>query len=113
MGKKTNQRTPKHYDGTQTTFQSLGGLLPNILTNVNRVYSNKPEQILAAWKGLIPPQFEWMTEAVSFVDGVLNIKVKNSTLLNILIQSEKTRLLAALRKQFPQSEIKALNFRIG
>jgi hypothetical protein len=106
-------RTPRNYDGTQVTTHRIHDLLPNVLSKINSVYQLKPDLILAMWPEIIGSQLAGMTQAVSFVDGVLFVKVKNSTLHSLLSQNEKPRILSLLRKKFPQVEIKTISFRIG
>jgi len=106
-------RVPKNYDGTNVTARSITQLLPQVLSKIGRVYHQKGEIIIAVWPEIIGPSLAAMTQAVSFVDGVLLIKVKNSTLHSLLSQNEKPRLLRILREKFPQVEIKTIYFRIG
>ena len=54
-----------------------------------------------------------MTQAVAFADGVLVVKVKNSTLHSLLSQNDKLRILTMLRQKFPRVEIHNICFRIG
>ncbi len=110
---KTYSRTPRNYDGTQLTTRSIHDLLPNVLSKINNVYSQKSDLILAMWPELIGPKLVSMTQAVSFADGVLVVKVKNSTLHSLLSQNEKPRLLSALRKKFPQTDIRNISFKIS
>ena len=54
-----------------------------------------------------------MTEAVSFIEGNLTVKVGNSSLYSLLCQYERPCLLKKLRERFPKTSIKNLTFRIG
>ena len=54
-----------------------------------------------------------MTEAISFKDGVLTVKVKNSTLHSLLTQYDKPRILNSLKQKFPTAGIRNVHFRIG
>lgn len=110
---KTCSRTPKNYDGTQVTTHRMNDLLPHVLSKIGSVYHQKSDLILAMWPELIGPQLAGMAQAVSFSDGVLVVKVKNSTLHSLLSQNEKPRILNLLRKKFPQTEIKTISFRIS
>lgn len=111
--KKPYTRTPKQYDGTQVTSHRIHDLLPTVLAKINDVYQHRPDLILAMWPELIGSQLAAMTQAVSFVDGVLLVKVKNSTLHSLLSQNEKSRLVHLLRQKFPRVEIKTIHFRMG
>lgn len=75
------------------------------------MYDDRPDLILASWAEIIGPTFAPMTEAISFYDGILTVKVKNSTLYSLLSQHEKNRLLKNLREKFPRTQIKTLHFR--
>lgn len=110
---KAYRRTPKDYDGTDMTTHQISELLPSVLSQIHHVYQQKPDLILAMWPALIGPQLANMTQAVSFYDGFLVVKVKNSTLHSLLSQHEKPRLLSVLRQKFPHVQIKTIIFRIG
>ncbi len=110
---KPYSRIPKNYDGTGLTTRSMSQLLPHVLSKIGHVYHQKGEVIIATWPNIIGPSLATMTQAISFIDGVLLIKVKNSTLHSLLSRNEKPRLLRVLREKFPQVEIKTIYFRIG
>lgn len=107
------QRTPKDYDGTQVTTYRVSELLHHVLSHVGDTYKERPDLILATWPEIIGAQLAPMTQAISFRDGVLVIKVKNSTLHSLLTQHDKARLLTSYRKKFPHVDIKNIIFRIG
>ncbi len=109
---KTYFRTPKHYDGTAVTTHRICDLLPLVLGEIGRIYEQNGEWILAKWPEIIGPYAE-MTQAVSFSEGVLVVKVKNSTLYSLLSRNDKYSLVASLRKAFPRTEIKTIHFRMG
>lgn len=111
--KKPYQRTPKNYDGTGVTTHSIRELLPSVLSKLGEVYQQRPDLILATWPEIIGSKLASMTQAVSFVDGILVIKVKNSTLHSLLSQNDKPRILNSLRQRFPNVVIKTIVFRIG
>lgn len=106
-------RTPKQYDGTRLTSHRITDLLPRVLAKIGERCQQRPDLILAMWPDIIGVKLAAMTQAVSFVDGVLVVKVKNSTLHSLLSQYEKLRLLHLLRQKFPNAEIKNIYFRIG
>lgn len=111
--KKKLRRTPRNYDGTELTTHRLNDVLTQVLANVNSTYSERPDLLLAAWPEVIGPKLAGMTQAVSFQDGVLHVKVKNSTLFSLLNQHDKPKLLLKLRQQFPKHDIRNIHFRIG
>lgn len=100
-------------DRTQVTTHRVGDLLTRFLEQLTKQQQIQGEQVLLAWPEVIGKQLAPMTRAVSFIDGVLFVKVQNATLYSLLSQYERPRLLAALKKRFPHAEIRALLFRIG
>lgn len=110
---KFYSRTPRQYDGTRVTTHRMTDLLPGVLAKIAEVYEQRSDLILAMWPDIIGPKLADMAQAISFADGVLVVKVKNSTFHSLLSQYEKVRLLNLLRKRFPQTEIKNIYFRIG
>jgi hypothetical protein len=110
---KTARRTPRNYNGTEVTTRSLGELIPSVLSRISEVNQERPDLILAAWPGIIGSNLAAMTQAVSFTDGILVVKVKNSTLYSLLNQNDKPKLLSNLRKKFPKVTIHNIIFRMG
>jgi len=106
-------RKPKNYDGPGITTRRVSDLLTNALSKIDVTFQGRPDLLLAAWPDIIGPKFAPMAVAVSFQEGVLYVKVKNSTLYSLLNQHEKIRLLNALRKRFPKLVIKTILFRMG
>ncbi|CUI16431.1 hypothetical protein PNK_0806 [Candidatus Protochlamydia naegleriophila] len=112
MGKPYS-RTPRYYDGTGVTTHRINDLLPDVLSKIGEVYQQRSDLILTMWPSIIGPKLAAMTQAVSFSEGVLVVKVKNSTLYSLLSQNDKPRILSQLRQKFPHVEIKTISFRIG
>ncbi len=110
---KTVRRTPKNYDGTEVTTRSLGDLIPTVLSKISEVNQDRPDLVIAAWPGIIGSNLSTMTNAVSFHEGFLVVKVKNSTLFSLLNQNDKPKLLSNLRKKFPNVTIHNIIFRMG
>jgi len=106
-------RLPRNYDGTRPTTRSLGELLPVVLAKVGEAYSERPDMVLAAWPEIVGEKIAPLTEAVSLSEGILVVKVKNSTLHSLLAGRDKGKILGRLQKQFPQAAIKRIVFRIG
>lgn len=98
---------------TAVTTKNLRLLLPSILRKIGKKQEQRPDLILASWPLLVGERIATMTNATSFEDGVLTIKVKNSSLLSLLTQHERPRLLRELRAKFPSAMIKNIRFRIG
>jgi hypothetical protein len=110
---KFYQRGPKQNNRTSVTTRRVSELLPVVLSEIGKVYHQRSDLILASWPDMIGPSLASMTQAVSFVDGRLVVKVKNSTLYSLLSQNEKLRILDLLRQKFPNVDIKTLYFRMG
>lgn len=106
-------RKPRNYDGSQLTTRKLSDVLPQVLHQVNETFSDRPDLILAAWPEIIGPHLAPMTQAVSFAEGVLTVKVKNSSLYALLSTNDKPRLVREMRLKFPRILIKTILFRIG
>ncbi len=98
---------------TAITSKNLKQLLPSILRDIGRSHQLRPDLILAAWPALIGERLAPMTQAVSLEEGVLTVKVKNSSLLSLLAQHESSRLIKELRKKFPNANIRNIRFCIG
>lgn len=110
---RRTQRTPKNYDGTQVTTRRISDLLPQVLSSIGTRYQDSPDLVLAAWPEVIGQKLAPMAEALSFNEGVLLVKVKNSTLHSLLNQHDRARILNNLRTKFPSVYFKNVVFRIG
>jgi hypothetical protein len=108
-----SRRTPKNYDGTGITTRRVGEVLPAVLAKLGGAFKDRPDLILASWPEIIGPKLASMTHAESFKDGILIVKVKNSTLHSLLNQYEKSKVLASLRQKFPKVNIINVIFRIS
>lgn len=100
-------------DSIHPTNKPIQPLLAHLLQNLSRVHADRPDLILASWSELVGEEFASMTKAVSFFDGVLTVKVNNSSLHSVLVQYERGKLLHKLRQKFPRVGIRNISFRIG
>lgn len=107
------RRRQRNYDGPEVTTYRLHDLMPAVLGKISEVFADRPDLVLAAWPDVIGPRLAPMTQAVSFNDGVLTVKVKNSSLYSLLCQNDKDKLVWSLRAKFPNIKIKTILFRIG
>lgn len=98
---------------TTPTTKNLRQLLPSVMRQIGKNHEERPDLILAAWPSLLGVRIAPMTRAVSFIDGILTVKVKNSSLLSLLTQQELPRLLKELRAKFPNATIRNIRFLIG
>lgn len=87
--------------------------MPAVLGKITETFIDRPDLIFASWPDIIGERLAPMTEAVSFIDGVLTVKVKNSTLYSLLSKNDKPKLVQALKAKFPKIPIKTILFRIG
>ena len=110
--RKSLPRTPRGYDGTAITSRSVGQLLSVVLEQVSAVYSDRPDLIVAAWSEIIGPKFAPMARAVRFYEGLLHVKVSNSTLHSLLCR-DQPRIVRLLKERFPSVVIQGVVFRIG
>ena len=107
------KRTPRNYDGSEPTGKIIGELLPEILTNLSGKFKDQPHLILEAWPEIVGERVSKMTRAVSFKEGMLEVRVRNSSLLSLLVEHEKSRLLALFQKRFPKVRFQDIFFKIG
>lgn len=99
--------------GSELTNKMLKDLLPKALGSIGALHRDRPDLVVAAWPQIIGEKLAAMTKAISFDQGVLYVKVSNSTLYSLLSQHERKRLLKSLREKFPAVEIKHIHFRMG
>ena len=113
MSYKFGQRTPLRYDGTQNTSKVLSELLPQVMGKIQKAVKLSPELVLQVWPSVLGETMAPMTQAVSFKEGILLVKVKNSSLYSLLEQHEKPRLVSAMQKKVPAANIRNIVFRLG
>ena len=102
-------RTPRNYRGTESPVKKMADLLPDLLNELGRKTGDRSEEVFRFWFQLMGDKGP-LTNPVSFIDGVLTVKVKSSTLYSLLCQHERPRLLAQLQEKF---SIRNLVFRVG
>jgi len=110
--RNANIRTPKNYSGTQPTTRNITDLLSAAMAKLNDCCKERPDLLLAAWPEIIGPKHAPMTQAVSFYEGVLTVKVKNS-MLNSVLNRDKYRFLTIIQQKFPKANIQNIVFRIA
>lgn len=103
-------RTPRNYCGVQNPVKKMADLLPEVLNDLGRKTRDPREEIFRFWRELIGEKMAMLAEPVAFVEGVLTVKVKSSTLYSLLVTHERPRLLARLQEKF---SIRNLIFRVG
>lgn len=95
------------------TSKHLKNLLVNFEENLKKINSIPIQDILSFWSEMVGHHVSAMTKAVDFQNGVLFVKVNNSSLYSLLMLHEKQKLLQLLRKKFPAILIKAIHFKLG
>lgn len=113
MPEQRLRRKSRTYDGTEITSRQLRDILPLVTGKLAQVAEGGGERVIAAWAPLVGPRIASLSEAISFTEGALLVRVKSSTLYSLLVQQEKKRLLLALREKFPNVTIKTILFRMG
>lgn len=103
-------RTPRHYDGTRSTGVRIDELLGEVLASIGRKAEAPREAVFQEWASLLGEKMAPLTQPVSFLDGVLTVVVKSSTLYSLLRAHEKPRLLQKLREKF---QVRDIVFKIG
>jgi hypothetical protein len=97
---------------TSLTSSQLRDLLPRFLSTLGEKYHDRPAVVCESWPQIVGEKIAKMTRAWKFHEGILHVTVQNSTLLSLLSQYDKPRLIAKLRAHFPQVEIKTVVFRL-
>ncbi len=110
---KKRARSWRRYDGIRSSIRHIRQLLPIVMKEIGRRYQDRPDLVLASWPAVIGSKLAPMARAVSFCEGILVVKVNNSTLHSLLSQNDKPRLIKNLRERFPQTMIKTIVFRLG
>ncbi|MCB1119649.1 MAG: DUF721 domain-containing protein, partial [Chlamydiia bacterium] len=95
------------------TSHKLGDLLGGLLDRLQGPEWGNCRQVTEGWSEVVGPKVAPLTEVESFENGFLRVRVKNGTLLSLLAQYEKSRLLKELRRRFPKITIKTIQFFIG
>ena len=98
---------------TKSTTKPIQSLLPNFLKEINESCHTRHDLIPLAWPAIIGEKLSSMTRAENFTEGVLYVKVFNSTLLSILTHRERFILLKKLKAKFPKTDIKEIRFQLG
>lgn len=111
--KKNNRRLPKGYNGTHLTTKFVGDVLPYVLSAIQKKHEERHDLILSAWPNIVGEKLAKFTKPESFIEGVLKVRVNNSTLYSLLVHSEKEKLLTLLRSKFPKVLIERIFFRMG
>ncbi len=110
---KFGQRTPLNYDGAQSTNKLLSDLVLKMMDNIQKEMEINPQLVVDTWPSILPDIIAPFTKAISFKDGSLLVRVKNSSLFNTLDQIEKPKLLRDMQEKLPAANIKKIVFKFG
>ncbi|WP_194844415.1 DUF721 domain-containing protein [Candidatus Clavichlamydia salmonicola] len=102
-----------NYDQKKVTSKHMSDVAEKWLDSLKRLRKTRPDLILAAWPRIVGPEMAVNTQAVSFLKGILTVKVKNSVSYSILQQYDKQILLKSLCEEFPELLIESIQFRLG
>ncbi|MCH1430035.1 MAG: DUF721 domain-containing protein [Chlamydiales bacterium] len=109
-------RPPKYFykkKSTGLTSVNIGDMIPRFLSDLGKNFHERKDLLLAAWPDLVGPRIAKMTRVDSLYEGVLYVKVSNSTLHSLLSQSEKGAILRKIKQRFPKITLNDIKFRIG
>ena len=98
---------------TLSNQKHIKNLAKPFLDNVDKKLRENPRAILHGWDEIVGKKIAALTDPEKFENGILFVKVKQQMLYNLLVKHEYSRLLESLRKNFPQTVIEAIKFRIG
>lgn len=108
------KRTPFGYDGPQPTSRKLSDLLSGVMQKLGPLYKSQPQVVLEAWPDIVGEKLALFTSATRFENGVLYVKVKNSTLLCLLNNPvDKQKIHEAVKASVPGIVLNNIVFRIG
>lgn len=96
---------------TACTSKHIRDLLPTLLSDIGSACKDRPDLLLQAWPEIVGSRLAPQTRAVRFIDGVLQVNVRNSTLLSLLTH-DKARIVQSMRAKFPKIIIKSVVFRL-
>jgi hypothetical protein len=110
---KGPRRTPRGYDDVKPTGKNLSDLISDWFGRASERFQQRPDLVLLAWGEVVGERLSPMAQAVSFIDGVLTVNVKNSSLYSLFVQHEKMKLLDRLQKRVPSAKVRNIIFRLG
>jgi predicted nucleic acid-binding Zn ribbon protein len=109
-------RPPKYFykkRASGLTSVSIKDMLPSFLGKLGKNFHERKDLLLASWPDLVGPRIAKMTRVDSLYEGVLYVKVSNSTLHSLLKQSEKSAIIRKIKQRFPKITLTDIKFRIG
>jgi len=100
--------------GTHLTSKKLSDVVPSVMQTISTHFAEKPQMVLDMWPQIIGGEFARLSRAVRFREGILEVRVKNSSLMSLLCSgADKKRIIDAFRARIPGIILKNIIFRIG
>jgi hypothetical protein len=100
--------------GSQLTSKKLSDVAPCVMQSISIHYAEKPQLVLDTWPQIVGREFAPLTKATQFKEGILEVRVKNSSLMSLLQNpADKKRIIEAFRARIPGIVLKNIIFRIG
>ena len=105
------QKTHNPFDTSfiQPTAKSAEVVMDRVWKKIQSKYHDRPDLILVGWKEIVGERIAPMTEAKEFVDGILYVKVHNSSTLQNFHMT-KQHLLQKIRQRFKSVKIDDIKF---
>ena len=110
---KKPYRFKRKGNSNASTFCHLKNLLPSVLDHIENRRIEGGNVVVITWPKVVGKRLSSMTEALYFEEGVLFVKVKNSSLYSLLVEHEKQRLLNELKARLPKIKICNIRFKMG
>lgn len=104
------KRTPRDYDGTESTCKKLKDIVPFILKELERKIAKQYMKLIDAWPSICGTMFAKYTSA-TIKDDILIINVKNSTVLSQLHRNQHA-YMQRIYELFPHKPVDSIKFRM-
>lgn len=91
---------PRFFSGTQPTSHALDLLVSRWLRAFDKRVSDSPEKAFAAWDAVVGLKISALARPLTFSEGILTVRVQNSTLMSLLAGTERKQILQRLRRQY-------------
>lgn len=92
--------------------QPLSAAISELIARRGFARMQGTSQLVAIWKQVVDERTAERTKVLGLKRGVLEVGVTNSALLNELVSFQKTGLLARLKAEHSEQNIKDIRFRL-
>lgn len=93
--------------------QSVGDLLPQVLTGFRIEQKRGEIEIVKVWNDLIDPNIVAHAQPVGLNKGTLFVNVDNSAWLSEIVRYKRKEILERLQHSFGREVIQRISFRVG